>query len=180
MQSITQINGIDPGTKAQIARILEQHDINITHQHLDEFIVEPLQDTWERHEMTVDLLQAIADSSFHTVVNNRTPITTDMAIQILQAMRYNRPIIFSELPDFADEVDTFSQRLIASRLHNFAVTNLTKLTDNQLRSVLRHLKNADVDYALSLTDITLIHANIRNYLRNLLKTPHPCLNAEYL
>src|SRR5258708_39843 len=133
MQVVTQINGTNPSSNAHVARSFEQNRVIITHQHLEEFMIAPLQDVWERHEMVVDLLQAVSHSTFHTVINDKGIVTPDMVVQILQAMLHDRPIIFNELPDFSDDVDTYTQRLIASRLHNFAITHLTKLESDQMR-----------------------------------------------
>jgi hypothetical protein len=172
MQIITQINGTNASNNAVVARLFAQHRVTVTHNHLEEFMIAPLQDAWERHEMMVDLLQAVRNSTFHTVVDTHGLITSDMATQILQAMLAGRPIILSELPDFADNVDTYTQRIIASRLHSFYITNLTKLQDDQVRSTLRHIRDTSVDYALGASDDILIRSKIRNYLRGILYEPN--------
>ncbi len=180
MKAITQINGSNPSKNAQATRNLEQHQVIVTHRHLEEFMITPLQDVWERHEMMVDLLQSVAHSSFHTVVNSQGIVTQEMAIQILEALLHNRPIIFCELPDFNDEVDTYIQRLISSQLHNFVVADLTKLDDNHVRNILRHIKNTSLSYVLTSRDNILIRAKIRAFLRGLLVPPQKSLLAEIL
>lgn len=180
MQVITQVNGTNESNNTHVARLFEEHRVLVTHQHLEEFMIAPLQDVWERHEIMVDLLHAVSQSTFHTVVNARGVITRDMTVQILQAVLSGRPIILSELPDFADDVDTFTQRIIGSRLHNFGITNLVKLQEDQVRSVLRHVQNTPVDYALSASDSVLIRAKIRSYLRDMLTEPQVSLIPDML
>lgn len=173
MQLITQINDTNPSEGSNVARKLTELDVTVTNQHLEEFMVAPLQDVWERYEMTVELLGAIGRSSFHTVVNSNNLVTREMSVQMLQAIRHNRPILMSNLPDFADDVPTYTRQLITSKLHKFTFCDLARTDATKLRIILRRLpRPTDVDYQLDIRDSILIRAHIGAYLRDVVSKTH--------
>ena len=166
---ITQINSLNPAVHSAVARKLEGCGVVVSNQHLQEFMITPLQDIWENYEMTVSLLSSIAQSSFHTVLNTQGVVTHEMSIQMLQAMQHGRQIILSELPNFSDDVDTYTQRLISSRLHIFTIVDLAGLSISKYRSLLRRVPRISVDYELASGDKVLIGAKIRSHLRTLVQ-----------
>lgn len=166
MHLVTQISGTSYRNESiEFSAKLKELGVEVRSAQCDD-----LHDSWRQYDTTVEQFNNIATCSFHTILNVDGMIDKTMSLHILYAMLAGTPVIFHDLPTFADEVDTYTQRLIASRLHSFNVTNLVKNGLPELNSVIRHLADISVDYALNKHDEVLIRSKIRNYLRELVAT----------
>lgn len=162
MHLVTQISSYHPIEVVELSAKLKELGTEVRNTFVDE-----AHDCWQRYDAAVEQFHNIATCSFHTVLNVDGMIDKAMSLHILYAMLAGTPVIFHDLPSFADEVDTYTQRLIASRLHSFHVTNLLKNGLPELNSAIRHLADITVDYALNAHDEILIRSKIRNHLREL-------------
>ena len=181
MHLVSQISGNNRRKILALRDILEQQNVTVTHLGLEDEFLSAWDDAWFAHYAELAMYESIDQSSFHAVYNENGFTSRDLALQILYAMLKNKPILICELPTFADDVDTFTQRLISSRLHSFAITNLTKAQRAEINSALRHLANTKIDYMLSPHDEVLIRSKVRNYLRELTnqRTPAEAIDKTF-
>jgi len=164
MQLATQISGHNHAENLAFASKLKELGVDVRYaQHLG------LHNAWHAYDAAVEQFNRIATSSFHAVLNINGIVDNTMSLHVLYAMLAGTPVIFNDLPSFTDDVDTYSQRLISSRLHSFHVTSLQKNGLPEMNSVIRHLADISVDYSLNVHDEILIRSKIRNYLRDLVK-----------
>lgn len=162
MHLVTQISGYHPNEIVEFTAKLKELGTEVRTTLLDD-----AHDCWQRYEAAVEQFHNIATCSFHTILNVDSMIDKEMSLHILYAMLAGTPVMFHDLPTFTDDVDTYTQRLIASRLHSFHVTNLLKNGLPELNSAIRHLADISVDYALNAHDEVLVRSKVRNYLREL-------------
>lgn len=170
MDMVTQIGGIKQAKISSLKRALEKQHITVTHLNSDEFVLSK-DNLWSAYEVEVAFYESIANTTFHVISNDDGMVNESLSLQILQAMLYRKPIILSELPTFDDDVDLFTQRVIVSRMHLFAVCNLARHRKQEMQAVMRHIKNTKLDYFLNERDTLLAKAKIRNYLQKLLADP---------
>jgi hypothetical protein len=174
MHLVTQISGNNQIKMTALKRVLEGQQVQVALVDVEpDFLsTENQVNPWHSHDFRIGVYESIAKSSFHTVYCDYGIISREIALQIMYAMQQSRPVILSELPSFADDVDTFSQRIIASRLHNFSICNLARGDKASVASALRYLNNtAKVDYALNTHDNILIRSKVRNHMRELVAKP---------
>lgn len=174
MHLVTQISGNNQTKMTALGRLLEEQQVAVVHFDVElNFLADNLQnDAWRAHDFHLGIYESIARSSFHTIYNDYGIISKEIALQIMYAMQKSKPIMLSELPTFADDVDTFSQRIIASRLHNFSICNLIRSDKTAIASALRYLQSTTkVDYALNTQDNILIRSKVRNHMRELVINP---------
>ncbi len=174
MHLVTQISGNNQTKMSALKRILEEQQVQVTLLDVepDFLTTENQMNPWHTHDFRMSVFESIASSSFHTIYCDYGIISREVALQIMYAMQKSKPVILNELPSFADDVDTFSQRIIASRLHNFSIANLTRGEKQATAAALRYLNNAPkVDYALNVHDNILIRSKVRNHLREMVSVP---------
>jgi len=173
MHLVTQISGNNQTKMSAIKRILEEQQVRVALLDLEpDFLATEHQgNPWHTHDFRINVYESIANSSFHVVYCDYGIVSRELALQIMFAMQKSKPIILNELPSFADDVDTFSQRIIASRLHNFSIANLTRGDKQSIGSALRYLNSASkIDYSLNAHDNILIRSKVRNHLREMVSS----------
>lgn len=126
---------------------------------------------WEDYNERLAFYEAIGNNSFHTLYNEHGIIDAELGLEILYAMAKSKPVILSHLPIFDDDVDTFTQRVIGSRLHNLLVCDLSRAGRAEISAAMRYVSGtAQVDYALNAHDSTIIQAKLRNRLQKSVRT----------
>lgn len=168
MDMVTQIGGIKQSKISTLKRALEKQNIAVSELNSEEFMLSK-DSKWTPYEVEVAFYESIANSTFHVVSNdNNGLINQSLCLQIMQAVLNQKPVILSSLPNFDDDVDLFTQRIIVGRMHLFAISNLARSHKQEMQAVMRYIKNPRFYYPLNERDTLLIRAKVRNHLQALL------------
>jgi len=171
----TQISGIAHNKKLfKIQQELEALDITVTHPQ-DGLIFS--QTPWEQYEQDIDLYEAIAHTSFHTIWSESGYITAELAQQILYAMTKQKPIVLTEKITFSPEVDAFARETILARIKMLQIVNLPELEAAELNFALKNMP-AKIDYELSPHEAVLVSSRTKGHFRELLDSAQH-LHVQY-
>lgn len=127
---------------------------------------------WSKYEFDAYYFSAIKRSAFHTVCNETRSqsglIDGETALGIAAAMLYNKPIILTQKPVFDKGVDAFLRELIAARLQQCVVSDISVQSTDAVNAIVASLPRK-VDYNLDRHERVLVRSHLKAHFRSLLR-----------